>query len=147
MSSSFPEVHTGKQPWQRERGSGGEDSRENSSVLRGVMPVIQCDYSSPDRVIAGGRAGGEANVDGNRDALIEVGAGQDIRVDAWRSAVTTMLTAGRRIRRHNGGASLHGARADVDGKHRRRDRHRRTYCPAERHAAATLTRPLPSAVV
>ena len=58
-------------------------------MLRGVTAVIQSDYSSlqstyssPDRVIAGGRAGGEVNVDGNRDAPREVGAGLDIRVDS-----------------------------------------------------------------
>ena len=94
---------TGKQLRRRERRSGGDDSLENRailwrtgrdslenfSVLRGVTPVIQCDYSSlqstysaPDRVIAGGRAGGEANVDGNRDAPREVGAGLDILVDS-----------------------------------------------------------------
>ena len=56
-------------------------------MLRGVTPVMQSDYSSlqstysgPDRVIVG-RAGGEANADGNRDSPHEVGASLDIRVD------------------------------------------------------------------
>ena len=71
-------------PWRT-----GRNSLENFSVLRGVTPVIQCDYgssqstySSPDRLIAGGRADGEANIDGNQDAPRELGAGLDIRVDS-----------------------------------------------------------------
>ena len=58
-------------------------------MLRGVTPVMQSDYSSlqstyssPDRVIVGGRAVGEANADGDRDSPREVGASLDIRVDS-----------------------------------------------------------------
>ena len=40
------------------------------------------------------QAGGEANIDGNRDAPREIGAGPNIRVVAVRNAVTAMLTAG-----------------------------------------------------
>lgn len=75
--------------WRRRFSEEPGDSPENFSVLRGVTPVIQCDYSSlqstyssPDRVIARGPADGEADADGYRDALREVGGGQDIRVDA-----------------------------------------------------------------
>ena len=57
-------------------------------MLRGVTPVIQdtysslqSTYSSPDRVIAGGRADGEANAD-CRAAPHEVRADLDIGVDA-----------------------------------------------------------------
>ena len=110
------------------------DSLENFSVLRGVTLVIQSDYSSlqstygsPDRVIGGGRAGGEANVEGNRDAPREIGAGLDIRVYAVRSAVTAMLTAW---------ASSPSPRPSPPNR-----------CPAKRPTAATLTRPLLSAAV
>lgn len=105
------------------------------SVLHGATAVVQCtykglqsDYSSPNRVIAAsGRPDGEADSDDNRNLPREVGAGRDIRVDAraergYRRCSQPWL----RVRCHDHGAALHGARDDVDSKHRRRDRHRRT---------------------
>ena len=36
----FPGVHAGKQPWRRERGSGGEGSPENPAIPWGTGPVL-----------------------------------------------------------------------------------------------------------
>ena len=123
--------------------------RGTTAVIQSDYTSLQSDYSSPDRVIAAsGRSDGEANADGNRDALREIGAGRDTRVDAraersdgdansW-GVLSVAATAARRCMGREPMLmwSIPPPRPSPSNR-----------CPAERHAAATLTRALLQAAV
>ena len=151
----------GAQVWRQRFPGEPHDSLENFRVLQRVtrcVAVIQSTYSSPNRAIAGGRSqrpGGQQSRHKVFGAMWPTGVRSTPRSAPastfgsmpMRSAVAAMLTAGA----SSPAPQRQRSTARDASRCRWQARPPRpsppNQCPAERAAAATLTRPLLSAAV